>query len=314
MGGCCSCCRANNEKAFKSELDAPLLRDIMTSLPPNTQIVVVKVLSADRIEGVGFSNTADPYVEMRLSPPDGIAGEQVKTTSKRPQTITPQWDPPEKFQYIVSNIAKSKVVFSVFHFNGTSDPTPLGDGTLSLKNLTEEPQELKVNLINPNTGKAGGECLVHVHLRSVIDAGNEEEHNVFQYQTWGSLSGWSDSLSPGDPGLWSTANGTRFEKTFEHIEPDIPTDWIVKKPWATISTSSDVEGWQYSDSFYSTDWHLTEISGTNVRRRSWVRTIQLPHEKTENPMMRETKSRFAIGTLSSESGTSKKERLTNLFK
>jgi hypothetical protein len=161
MGLCCSCCRSNNERAFKSELDAPLIRDVMSSLPASAQVVVLKVLKVDRIEGVGFSNTADPYVEMRLAPPDGVAGEQVKITSKRPQTITPEWDPPEKFQYIVSNVHKSKIVFSVFHFNGTSDPTPLGDGALSLKDLTEESQELKVRLMDPSSGKPGGEvCTV----------------------------------------------------------------------------------------------------------------------------------------------------------
>jgi len=289
----------------------------MASLPPNTQIAVVKVLKVHGIQGIGFANTAEPYVEMRLSPPDSIAGEQIKITSKRPQTILPEWDPPEKFQFVVSNISKSKVVLSVFSFNGTSDPTPLGDGALPVKDLTEESQELKVKLMDPNSGKPGGICTVHVLLRSVEDVGNEEEHTVFQYQTWGSISGWSDSLSPGDPGLWSTANGTRFEKKFEHIEPDIPTGWEVLKPWATISTSTDVEGWQYSESFYSTDWHLSEISGTKVRRRSWVRTIQFPHE-TQNPLggrgSTKSKSRFALGAMSSDGGPSKKERLKDLFK
>lgn len=138
---------------------------------------------------------------------------------------------------------------------------------------------------------------------------------MFQYQTWSSVSGWGDFLSPGDPGLWSTANGTRFEKTFEAVEPDIPTDWVVLKAWATISTSFDVEGWQYSDSFFSTDWHLSEISGTSVRRRSWVRTIQLPHE-VANPLRSTSasKSRFAIGAVSRDSSASKKERLKDLFK
>ena len=135
---------------------------------------------------------------MRLNPIDPIAGEQIKVTSKRPQTLMPQWDPAEKFQYIVSSRKKSKLVFSVYHFTGTSDPTPMGDGSLALQGIGEDPIEKKVQLMNPSTGKPKGYVVVEVYTRTAAEVGHEEEHHIFQYQTWGNFSGWTDSLSPGE--------------------------------------------------------------------------------------------------------------------
>ncbi len=109
------------------------------------------------------------------------------------------------------------------------------------------------------------------------EANSVEEQVVYEYQRWEPVIGWGPSLLPTDPGRyfpipvqwfyndvlfrWSAAGGTRFEKEFDAIIPPIPDGWVVNKPWGTVSTSRDPEGWQYADSFYSTDWHTTEMSG-----------------------------------------------------
>lgn len=198
---------------------------------------------------------------MRIRPGDMVAGEQVKCTSKRPQTIEPKWEPAEKFQFIVANLMSTKLVVSVYHFNGTSDPDPLGDGTLALKDLTQDESPYSVQLINPNTGKPGGIVEVEAFLQTAIEASNTEEHVVMEFQRWDRSAGWGPTLNSSDPGRWSTANGTRFEKDFESIIPDIPEGWVVLKSWTTVSTTSDFEGWQYAASFDSTDWFPTEQSG-----------------------------------------------------
>lgn len=171
MGLCNSCMKHDNTKAYKSELDAPLIRDIMSNLPQETKIIIVKICNATNLPGITFSNTSDPYVELKLRPSDKYAGEQIKSTSKRPQTLNPIWEPPEKFQFIVSDIKKSKIIFSLYHYNGSNDNNnPLGDGVLTLNTLinsnsSNEPQLHHISLINPSTGKTGGEVIyIYIYI------------------------------------------------------------------------------------------------------------------------------------------------------
>lgn len=57
------------------------------------------------------------------------------------------------------------------------------------------------------------------------------------------------------------STGTQYGKEhIEEIEPAIPTGWIVSKPWAYLSTTTDVEGWQYGANFHSVDW-FTSVRG-----------------------------------------------------
>ena len=62
--------------------------------------------------GDGFSGTSDPYVELTLKPGDPVAGEQHQRTTARARTLDPKWDPPERFQFIVSNLETSRIVMS----------------------------------------------------------------------------------------------------------------------------------------------------------------------------------------------------------
>ena len=235
---------------------------MLSNLPDNTKVVIIKVHSARGIEGVNtFSKSSEPYAEIKLRPPDPVAGEQVKCTSKRPPTLEPRWEPAEKFQFIVTNPSTSKIVISLYHFNGTSNPVGLGDTAIAVKDITDVSTTKSLKLKNPDTGKMRGDIEIEVCTKLAIDASNEEEHLVYEYQRWQAVIGWGHSLLPGDPGRWSSANGTRFEKEFDNIVPDIPTGWVVMKAWSTVSTTTDPEGWQYSDSFMSVDWHPNEIKG-----------------------------------------------------
>ena len=48
MGNCC--CHRHNERAFPSEINAPLVRDVMSTLPDSAVIVIVKVQRASELQ------------------------------------------------------------------------------------------------------------------------------------------------------------------------------------------------------------------------------------------------------------------------
>lgn len=97
-------------------------------------------------------------------------------------------------------------------------------------------------LIDPTNGKPTGQLTFEVCLMSALEASLIEEHTVMEYQRWDPVDGWGEKLVLTDPGRWSTANGTRFEKDFDAIVPAIPEGWVVTKAWTTLSTSENVMG------------------------------------------------------------------------
>ena len=79
----------------------------------DSRVIIVKVISAHGIAAAdSFYGTSDPYVELVLRPGDPVAGEQNQHTSARSRTLEPKWDPPERFQFIVSNLETSRIVLS----------------------------------------------------------------------------------------------------------------------------------------------------------------------------------------------------------
>lgn len=91
MGNCCK--GKAKSGAFRHNLEAPLLDDIMPKLPPNSQVVVVRLMSMDDIpaSSMSFTGSTDGYAEMRLIPNDPVAGGQKQLSSIKPQTLYPVW-------------------------------------------------------------------------------------------------------------------------------------------------------------------------------------------------------------------------------
>ena len=69
--------------------------------------------SANGIVGAdSFSGLSDPYFELTLKPGDPVAGEQHQRSTAKSRTLEPVWEPPERFQFIVSNLENSRIVLS----------------------------------------------------------------------------------------------------------------------------------------------------------------------------------------------------------
>jgi hypothetical protein len=79
----------------------------------DAQVIILKLCRASGVAGVdGFSGLSDPYFELSLKPGEPVAGEQHQRSTAKSRTLEPKWDPPERFQFIVSDLENSRIVLS----------------------------------------------------------------------------------------------------------------------------------------------------------------------------------------------------------
>lgn len=71
---------------------------------------MVSVLRAEKLPaGRSFINTASPYLELKIHPPDSVFGNQLQKTSYKPSTVDPVWIPFEKFQFTTTNMSSREI-------------------------------------------------------------------------------------------------------------------------------------------------------------------------------------------------------------
>jgi len=132
-----------------------------------------------------FGNTSHPYVEMRLIPGDPVAGVQNQRSAIKPDTTHPLWEPAERFQFVVSKPQTTKILISVYHYNGTPEPKTFGDAMMKVKdlNLTDHKQSMTIRLVNPVNGKTlqglygPTEATMNIYTQP-LEVARNEEHQV----------------------------------------------------------------------------------------------------------------------------------------
>jgi len=226
---------------------------------------------------------------MKLKPSDSIAGDQLQRSSYKPATNHPQWEPNEKFQFILSDDNDTHIAVSVLSYK-EKDPVPLGDAKIKIKDLTltKTRTNKSVKLIDSTTGKNNGVIQFDILFNTVNEALSYEEQTVFQYERYQPVVLWGSSYPghflPSDPGiniaqeftgLYSSSNGLTYYKTLDEASPPIPEGWKINKQWYILSNEFDANGWEYAMDFTSTRWFPQEKTGLFVRRRKWCREIGL---------------------------------------
>ncbi len=231
---CCPPNGAYKKYSTKTELGAPLLKKLLPNLQENTVVYLVRLKAINGLQPPASSVTglADPFVELKLTPPDPVAQDQLQRSSTKPQTLNAKWSPPERFQFCTSNADTAKIVVSVYSFRAAREPIPLGDAVINLKDLglkCDRPYSAEtrivqksVKLIDPSAGKLQGVADIEVELLTVDEAVSIQEHIIYEYQRWQPVVLWGSTkpghLLPTDPGKWSTDNGSKFGDSIAEVK------------------------------------------------------------------------------------------------
>lgn len=268
------------EYSYRKEIGNPLIVSLLPNLPSDTQVIVIRL---QRIVDLPFpptniSGSADPYVEMKLTPDDSVAGEQFQRSSVKPATTNPKWFPDERFQFIISSdIISKKIVFSVLSYRHALGPSPLADAVLNLKDIKGNIRNKTLKLISPTTGKHCGTAHLDIECLTLAEASSVQEQTVFEYQRWQPAVLWGSTspghLLPTDPGKWSTVDGGDYSSDIDDIL-QLPGDgWSIQSPLKMLASDDDPDGWQYATNFRDLNWHASTQTGLMVRKRAWRRVL-----------------------------------------
>ena len=90
MGGCCS--KDNQRAAYKTELGTTFLKSLQSKFPEDGNVIIIKLRAIkNQKEAKNYSGYSGPYVEMKLFPPDDVAGDQLQRSSFKPGEGGPKW-------------------------------------------------------------------------------------------------------------------------------------------------------------------------------------------------------------------------------
>ena len=111
-------------------------------LSPTTRVYHLRIVSAVFPVADVVLALSDPYFQISLVPPDPFVEfcwtkEQIEITAVEPRTLEPVWDPPNKFQMIVSTVEKSRIVLAAFSYNPKISHTLLGHAAVSMKSTLD---------------------------------------------------------------------------------------------------------------------------------------------------------------------------------
>lgn len=311
--GAAFCClyrfsvRNKNRYGFKTELGAPFLDAFDCRLSKDTLILFVIVKRAKELQETGLNLWKHVFVEVKLQPQDNLAGDQLQHTSARPMVLASSgvhWEPAERFQFIVNDAQKSRILVSVFDFSG-SEPVPMGDAVIPLRDMTITSGNVtkKLRLLSPSTGKTTGEVEIELEPTTLFYAKTTKMEAVFEYQRWQPGIEWGSgkhSLLRTDPGRWSSIDGKKFGADINEVSTNVSpstgdsnrSNWTVTKPWFVVSTEYDQDGWQYATDFKSVLWFPSANSTiSTVRRRVWQRELTRPFSTSTDTDSSGAKSR-----------------------
>lgn len=263
---------------FQSDVVSPLRESFMERAAPETLIVNIMVIKGSRIPGGDpITKLSNPYLDIRVSPPDVDYGAQKMRGSNKTTTINPEWNPPERFQFRLTDLSRGKFIFSFNHLMPMRPAVPLADAVLHLDKLHKgmKKQNFVLRCKEPGTGINHGTLHIQVSVMGVNEACLTQVHGIYEFQRWKGSWGSTDHFLPTDPGRWSTLDGKRFGQEIDDVAPPVPLGWKIQQAWYTGPTSTDPDGWEYSNLFKSNYWHAGGDNTVNVvRRRVWQRTIR----------------------------------------
>jgi hypothetical protein len=275
--GCFVSKDSGNNLASGRRIDA-----LKEKLLPSHRVVVVELKGANELKSVRAKlfRANGPFFEISIRPEQELTGDQTYRSSHRPPTTEPRWEPPEKFEFVVTDLTDAKIIIGAWNFNSTRSPDEIGINILELKDVTETKTEKKLKIYSSDTGDFVGLVDLNVYSMDARKAASIVAQIVYEYQRWKPVQGWGSTPAPGhfmatDPGRWSNDDQSSFGDSIDSVLKKVGAKIEILKPWGAVGNEHDVDGWTYATNFNYLDWWPEQGSGMFVRRRQWRREITI---------------------------------------
>jgi len=289
---CCCCCNSSSSSSDNSsDSNISLKKPLLDSLPSQPRH---RTMSRFEVETANFATNAlaitaqlvsvsglpmcDPFVELHVSnnPNDLQQSHQISHCKN------PTWAPP--FRAVFSPYSEDdltpqksvKLCLSVLSKSRIGKDTEIADGIVKLSTipLYAHFQHQHVQLYDSHTGERIKECFAELELKidCAFKAAATKVDELYEYQRWRPLKGWTSELLPTDPGRWSSEDGKNYYKAFEEAVGVLDDDWEVSSEWQIYSRPASGRAWEYAWGF-RLRFFDEEGLFTRVRRRIWRRVI-----------------------------------------
>jgi hypothetical protein len=220
------------------------------------------------------------FIEIKLLHDDDVGGRQLQSSSTRAGEKEFNWNPHEKFQFIINKPSKeqAQLLISAYEYvPKNSKPELLGEKILKL-NTYELNQRIEetIKLKDPRFGKSNFELEVDIEIVSAWEAASRQTQKVYEYQRYRPLSSnWEEPYLPTDPHKWfSTQRRKQVGTTsLETCADQLREGWTVQKNWYVEGHDKNPDGWEYAAGFNTALWFSETQTGRVCRRRTWQRQI-----------------------------------------
>jgi len=220
------------------------------------------------------------FIEMKLLHEDDANGRQIQSSSTRAGEKEFNWNPNEKFQFIVNKPSKenAQLLISAYEYvPKNSKPELLGEKILKLNAYEFNTQvEEIIKLKDPKFGKSNYELELVIEVVPASYGASHQIQKVYEFQRFRpATNAWEDPFLPTDPQKWfSTQRKKQIGSiSLESCADSLREGWTVERDWYVKGHDKNPDGWEYASGFNTASWFSESQKFCVCRRRTWERQI-----------------------------------------
>ncbi|KAJ1452840.1 hypothetical protein M885DRAFT_525786 [Pelagophyceae sp. CCMP2097] len=239
-----------------------------------THVLFVHLERGVQLPMTNLAGEWNPYVRLCLDPQRSDDKKmQRQESSLKFRTLSPTWQPAERFEFIVTEKSTARLLLQVGDRNLGRRDSRVCAAVLRLGQLqVGEEENHQLQLYRASDGsKCSSSSFVQVRaLLLPRDSAFDTVHDVvWEYSRMDKRTGLAGGdLRGSDAGKYSDEAGRFFSHNFQGVSPRIPKGYVVHSTWAIRCA------WQYALAPTSQRWLDEHFGRAKACRRRWVRELR----------------------------------------
>lgn len=239
-------------------------------MPVFSHVLKVTLSHATELAQGDYLGKSDPYVTLAIDSDK----QQHARSSGRAGTLSPEWNPPERFDFKLMDPLTQTLLVQVWDHDLILSDDLLGSVSIPLKDFDAQETAPTVGYALRKSGKVTG-CLFLQISVTPLDK-HEITLELWENEWYSFTAGWNS----GESNLfqhrlrWSNEDGSVSHKDFAQVAPKPPLHFS-SPGWDFCVGKGDVNGWLYATTFAG-PWYPESSPTTVVRRRKWTSICRRP--------------------------------------